>query len=99
MVDQGTQPPRFEVRLTADTHWGWIRTRLSVEAVRLNRLSSSSSGRPRSGRASSLQSSRTPRARSASQRVGRPGWSQKRRDPPKRASHPPAEAAGGMGEF
>jgi len=31
MADQGTQAPRFEVRLTADTHWGWIRTRLSVE--------------------------------------------------------------------
>src|SRR5580765_1531411 len=31
MVDQVTQPARFEVRLTADTHWGWIRTRLSVE--------------------------------------------------------------------
>jgi putative membrane protein len=31
MVDQGTQPYRFEVRPTADTHFGWLRTRLSVE--------------------------------------------------------------------
>jgi putative membrane protein len=27
----GPIPDRFEVRLTADTHFGWIRTRLSVE--------------------------------------------------------------------
>ncbi len=31
MADQGTQPHRFEVRPTADTHFGWIRTRLSLE--------------------------------------------------------------------
>ena len=31
MTDQGTQPPRFEVRPTADTHFGWLRTRLAVE--------------------------------------------------------------------
>jgi putative membrane protein len=31
MTDQGTQPHRFEVRPTADTHFGWIRTRLSLE--------------------------------------------------------------------
>ena len=31
MEDQGTQPHRFEVRLTSDSHFGWIRTRLSVE--------------------------------------------------------------------
>jgi putative membrane protein len=27
----GTTPERFEVRVTADTHFGWLRTRLSVE--------------------------------------------------------------------
>jgi inner membrane protein YidH len=31
MADQGTQPYRFEVRPTSDSHFGWIRTRLSVE--------------------------------------------------------------------
>jgi putative membrane protein len=31
MADQGTQPHRFEVRPTSDSHFGWIRTRLSVE--------------------------------------------------------------------
>ncbi len=27
---------RFEVRLTADTHWGWIRTRLSLERTMMS---------------------------------------------------------------
>ncbi len=31
MVDQETQPYRFEVRPTSDSHFGWIRTRLSLE--------------------------------------------------------------------
>ena len=31
MGDQRTQPHRFEVRPTSDSHFGWIRTRLSVE--------------------------------------------------------------------
>ena len=31
MADQGTQPHRFEVRPTSDSHFGWLRTRLSVE--------------------------------------------------------------------
>jgi putative membrane protein len=31
MTDQGTQPHRFEVRLTSDSHFSWIRTRLSLE--------------------------------------------------------------------
>ena len=31
MADQEAQQPRFEVRPTADTHFGWLRTRLSVE--------------------------------------------------------------------
>jgi len=31
MADPGTQPYRFEVKPTADTHFGWLRTRLSVE--------------------------------------------------------------------
>ena len=31
MAEQGTQPHRFEVRPTSDSHFGWIRTRLSVE--------------------------------------------------------------------
>jgi putative membrane protein len=33
MADQHTPPGsgRFEVRVTADTHFGWLRTRLSVE--------------------------------------------------------------------
>ena len=31
MADQETQRYRFEVRPTADTHFGWLRTRMSVE--------------------------------------------------------------------
>jgi inner membrane protein YidH len=31
MTDQGTQPHRFEVRPTSDSHFSWIRTRLSLE--------------------------------------------------------------------
>jgi putative membrane protein len=32
MTDTSEQPtPRFEVRLTSDSHFGWIRTRLAVE--------------------------------------------------------------------
>ena len=31
MADQEAQQHRFEVRPTADTHFGWLRTRLSVE--------------------------------------------------------------------
>ena len=31
MADQGTQPHRFEVRPTSDSHFGWLRTRLAVE--------------------------------------------------------------------
>ena len=31
MVDQGTQPPRFEVTPTASGHFGWLNTRLAVE--------------------------------------------------------------------
>ena len=31
MADQGTQPHRFEVRTTSDSHFGWLRTRLAVE--------------------------------------------------------------------
>ena len=31
MADQQTQPYRFEVRPTSDSHFGWIRTRLSLE--------------------------------------------------------------------
>jgi inner membrane protein YidH len=29
---------RFEVRLTADTHFGWLRTRLSVERTLMSYL-------------------------------------------------------------
>ena len=28
--------PRFEVRVTADSHFGWIRTRLSVERTMMS---------------------------------------------------------------
>ena len=31
MAHQGTQPHRFEVRPTSDSHFGWIRTRLALE--------------------------------------------------------------------
>jgi putative membrane protein len=31
MADHETQPHRFEVRPTSDSHFGWIRTRLSLE--------------------------------------------------------------------
>jgi putative membrane protein len=40
MVEPSIAPGagRFEVRLTADTHWGWIRTRLSVERTMMSWL-------------------------------------------------------------
>jgi hypothetical protein len=50
-----------------------------------------------SRRANSRPCSRTPKARSTSRRAGRTTiGARKRRDPPKRASHPTAEAAGGI---
>lgn len=36
MGDQGTQPHRFEVRPTSDSHFGWIRTRLSLERTMMS---------------------------------------------------------------
>jgi putative membrane protein len=38
MADSSTAPStgRFEVRATADTHFGWIRTRLSVERTMMS---------------------------------------------------------------
>ena len=38
MSDSGTiqKPDRFEVRATADSHFGWIRTRLSVERTMMS---------------------------------------------------------------
>jgi putative membrane protein len=38
MADQHTPPGsgRFEVRVTADTHFGWLRTRLSVERTMMS---------------------------------------------------------------
>lgn len=40
MQDAGTTPnaDRFEVRVTADTHFGWIRTRLSLERTMMSWL-------------------------------------------------------------
>src|SRR5437764_11496296 len=40
MTDLRTAPNdgRFEVRVTADTHFGWIRTRLSVERTMMSWL-------------------------------------------------------------
>lgn len=37
-VDQTVDTPRFEVRVTADSHFGWIRTRLSVERTMMSWL-------------------------------------------------------------
>ena len=36
MTGIDTNPKRFEVRVTADTHFGWIRTRLSVERTMMS---------------------------------------------------------------
>ena len=36
MADQETQQHRFEVRPTSDSHFGWIRTRLSVERTMMS---------------------------------------------------------------
>ena len=38
MADSHSAPSaeRFEVRVTADTHFGWIRTRLSVERTMMS---------------------------------------------------------------
>jgi putative membrane protein len=38
VADPGSTPSagRFEVRVTADTHFGWIRTRLSVERTMMS---------------------------------------------------------------
>ena len=36
MADQETQPHRFEVRPTSDSHFGWIRTRLSLERTMMS---------------------------------------------------------------
>ena len=36
MTDQETQPHRFEVRPTSDSHFGWIRTRLSLERTMMS---------------------------------------------------------------
>ena len=36
MVEQGTQSPRFEVRPTADTNWGWLRTRMALERTMMS---------------------------------------------------------------
>ena len=38
MADQDTtaEADRFEVRVTADTHFGWLRTRLSVERTMMS---------------------------------------------------------------
>ena|SRR5579871_1246497 len=36
--EQSAGVPRFDVRVTADTHFGWIRTRLSVERTMMSWL-------------------------------------------------------------
>ena len=38
MANQDTtaEADRFEVRMTADTHFGWLRTRLSVERTMMS---------------------------------------------------------------
>ena len=36
MADQGTQQHRFEVRPTSDSHFSWIRTRLSLERTMMS---------------------------------------------------------------
>jgi putative membrane protein len=35
-TDIAAGPDRFEVRVTADTHFGWLRTRLSVERTMMS---------------------------------------------------------------
>jgi len=57
------------------------------------------SERRRSAPVNSRPCSRTRRVRSASRHAGSAAQPQKRRDPPKRASHPATEAAGGMCAF
>jgi len=37
-LNAGPIPDRFEVRVTADTHFGWLRTRLSVERTLMSYL-------------------------------------------------------------
>lgn len=37
-VEQTDDTSRFEVRVTADTHFGWVRTRLSVERTMMSWL-------------------------------------------------------------
>lgn len=37
-LEHSQSTPRFEVRVTADTHFGWIRTRLSVERTMMSWL-------------------------------------------------------------
>ena len=36
MTDQETQAQRFEVRPTADTNWGWLRTRMALERTMMS---------------------------------------------------------------
>ena len=36
MTTTDTGPERFEVRVTADTHFGWLRTRLSLERTMMS---------------------------------------------------------------
>ena len=36
MTDQGSQAQRFEVRPTADTNWGWLRTRMALERTMMS---------------------------------------------------------------
>jgi hypothetical protein len=75
------------------------RTHRLAAVVRFNRRSSSNCAPQRSAPASSRRCSRTPRVRSASRHAGSSGSAPERRDPPKRASHPATEAAGGMHTF
>lgn len=43
MVDAPAQPitDRFDVRVTADTHFGWLRTRMSVERTMMSAIRTS----------------------------------------------------------
>ncbi|MBV8427852.1 MAG: DUF202 domain-containing protein [Hyphomicrobiales bacterium] len=38
MTDPHQSAPRFEVRLTSDSHFGWLRTRLSIERTMMSWL-------------------------------------------------------------
>jgi hypothetical protein len=82
---------------SASTSASSTRTRPPGAAALCGRPSSSSCAPQRSPPASSRPFSPTPEARSTSPPAGKGRLSpQRRRDPPKRASHPTAEAAGGI---